>query len=514
MAIQADVTAPGDVARMVGEIDQRWDGVDVLVHNALIPFAITSFAELTWEQLGGKLDRELRAAFLMTKAVVPGMISRGYGRLVYLSTGLSRRPRDGMITLGTAKAALDQFVRFIALELAPHGITANLVAPATVEGTTVSPAVDAGADARARRGHADGTARPARRRGQDGGVLRERRFRLHHRPLPSRSTAGLQWIEWTATHQIGRRAVPMHTIDLAYVGRGIHEELVAYVADQEGYYADEGVHVAIRDGDSWETERLRHCATIGLGRTLTSRLTDGIGWTALSVNTHRPLFWFLGVAKLTSMADLRGRRLAVHAAHTAPGCFARIVLRKHGLDPDHDLKCVVRPPGEYQMDLRRLRDGSIDAAYVGSTLSPEQVAEEEGFHLLAWVGDHFQIPTVGVAVDPVHIPLDSPALQALVRAHKRALRTMADEPRLAVDYIASFLDRLTRDEAQRYYERYIGPYFTADGHVDLNIARQGIDAVAAELGVASVAADQIHQLAGNPRMGRTPIVDGSAVLSG
>jgi len=138
VAIQADVTAPGDVARMVGEVDQRWDGVDVLVHNALIPFAISSFAELTWEQLGGKLDRELRAAFLMTKAVVPGMISRGYGRLIYLSTGLSRRPRDGMINLGTAKAALDQFVRFIALELAPHGITANLVAPATVEGTAVT----------------------------------------------------------------------------------------------------------------------------------------------------------------------------------------------------------------------------------------------------------------------------------------------------------------------------------------------------------------------------------------
>jgi 3-oxoacyl-[acyl-carrier protein] reductase len=43
-----------------------------------------------------------------------------------------------MITLGTAKAALDQFVRYVALELAPHGITANLVAPATVDGTTVS----------------------------------------------------------------------------------------------------------------------------------------------------------------------------------------------------------------------------------------------------------------------------------------------------------------------------------------------------------------------------------------
>lgn len=138
VAIQADVTAAADVARMVGDVDQRWGGADVVVHNALIPFAITSFADLTWEQLGGKLDRELRAAFLMTKAVAPGMIARRYGRLLYLSTGLSRRPREGMIALGTAKAALDQFVRFVALELAPHGVTANLVAPATVEGTAVA----------------------------------------------------------------------------------------------------------------------------------------------------------------------------------------------------------------------------------------------------------------------------------------------------------------------------------------------------------------------------------------
>jgi ABC-type nitrate/sulfonate/bicarbonate transport system substrate-binding protein len=285
----------------------------------------------------------------------------------------------------------------------------------------------------------------------------------------------------------------MHMIDLAYVGRGIHEELVAYIADQEGYFEDEGVHVAIRDGVGWDTERLRRCATIGLGRTLLSRLTDGIGWKMLSVNTHRPLFWFLGSADVPSMADLRGRRLAVHAAHTAPGCFARIVLRKHGLDPDRDVNCVARAPGDYQMDLRRLRDGSIDAAYVGSTLGPEQVAEEEGLHLLAWVGDHFQIPTVGVAVDPVHIPLDSPALQALVRANRRALRTISEKPDLAVDYIGAFLHRLTRDEAERHYERYIGPYFTPDGRVDLDIARQAIEAVATELGVASVPADDIYQ---------------------
>ena len=138
VAIRADVTQADEVAEMIGETEQQWGRVDVLVHNALIPFDVTSFADLSWQQLGGKVDRELRAAYLITKAVTPGMISRGYGRLVFLSTGLSRRPREGMIALGTAKAALDQFVRYIALELAPHGITANLVAPATVDETKVT----------------------------------------------------------------------------------------------------------------------------------------------------------------------------------------------------------------------------------------------------------------------------------------------------------------------------------------------------------------------------------------
>ena len=135
-AIPADVTDPDDVTSLFSETERRWGRVDVLVHNALIPYDVTTFAELNWEQLGGKLDRELHAAFLVTKAVVPGMISRRFGRLIYMTTILSRRPREGMITVGTAKAAMDQFVRYVALELAPHGITANLVSPATVANAT------------------------------------------------------------------------------------------------------------------------------------------------------------------------------------------------------------------------------------------------------------------------------------------------------------------------------------------------------------------------------------------
>jgi hypothetical protein len=85
-----------------------------------------------------------------------------------------------------------------------------------------------------------------------------------------------------------------------------------------------------------------------------SRLIDAIPWTGLSVSTHRPLFWFLGRGDMESLQDLKGGRLAVHAAETAPGCFARIVLRRAGLDPDRDLvECHCWPPGDYGMHLRR-----------------------------------------------------------------------------------------------------------------------------------------------------------------
>ncbi|MFJ9346676.1 SDR family NAD(P)-dependent oxidoreductase [Streptomyces sp. NPDC101237] len=142
MAVQADVRDAAAVGDMVERVRAAWGGVDVLVHNALIPYAVKSFQDMTWEELGGKLDAELRAAFAVTKAVLPDMTGRGWGRLVYIGTGLSRRPREGMIALGTAKAALEQFARYLAQELGPLGITVNTVSPGPVESRIAADVLD------------------------------------------------------------------------------------------------------------------------------------------------------------------------------------------------------------------------------------------------------------------------------------------------------------------------------------------------------------------------------------
>jgi 3-oxoacyl-[acyl-carrier protein] reductase len=71
MAVPADVRDESAVHDMVEQTQAAMGEVEVLVHNALIPYAIKSFDEISWQELGGKLDQEMRAAFLLTKAVVP-----------------------------------------------------------------------------------------------------------------------------------------------------------------------------------------------------------------------------------------------------------------------------------------------------------------------------------------------------------------------------------------------------------------------------------------------------------
>jgi len=138
IAVQADVRDSAAVLGLVEQVRASLGEVEVLVHNALIPYAIKSFDEISWDELGGKLEQEMRAAFDVTKAVIPGMTAGGYGRIVYLGTVLSRRPREGMIALGISKAALDQFARFVAQEMGPRGITVNVVAPGPVDGTVIT----------------------------------------------------------------------------------------------------------------------------------------------------------------------------------------------------------------------------------------------------------------------------------------------------------------------------------------------------------------------------------------
>jgi NitT/TauT family transport system substrate-binding protein len=273
----------------------------------------------------------------------------------------------------------------------------------------------------------------------------------------------------------------MRELDFAYVGLGVHEEVVYSVADELGYYADEGVRVSIRDGVRWDDDRLRQAAVVGLGRTLLIRLLAGTPWTMLCVNTQRPLFWLMARAEFSDVSELRGRRVAMHPALVAPGCFARIILRGRGLDPDADLTAVPMHPGDYREHVRLLRSGELDAAVIGSTWSPEQLEAEEGLRLLLFFGDELQIPTTGVAFDPSTVPLDDPRVEAVVRANLRALAAMLADPALGAEHVGRLLPGADQATARDFYDRYVGSRFKADGRPDPEVVATALPLVAEEL---------------------------------
>lgn len=134
VAFQADVREEQAVDSLLQFAQAHFgDHVDILVNNANIPFHIIPFAEMSWDNFSQKLNGELKAAFLMTKAVLPSMIANHYGRIIYISASLGKYPMDGMIAHGTAKGAIDTFAKYIAHEFGPLGITSNVIAPNMTE---------------------------------------------------------------------------------------------------------------------------------------------------------------------------------------------------------------------------------------------------------------------------------------------------------------------------------------------------------------------------------------------
>ncbi|MDX6702174.1 MAG: 3-oxoacyl-[acyl-carrier protein] reductase [Baekduia sp.] len=136
----ADLTDPVAAARLVAEAEAALEQpLDVLVHAAGmvqqgVDVAHTAVVEMTPDTWRLDLALNLDTAFHTARAVLPGMVARGYGRIVFVSsvTGpLVTAP--GSAGYGAAKAGVDGLMRSIALEAGPRGVTANSVLPGWID---------------------------------------------------------------------------------------------------------------------------------------------------------------------------------------------------------------------------------------------------------------------------------------------------------------------------------------------------------------------------------------------
>jgi NAD(P)-dependent dehydrogenase (short-subunit alcohol dehydrogenase family) len=127
IAVAADVSDEAAVTAATEETVSRLGRPTVLVNNAGIATA-ADLVDMTNDQWNSVMGVNVQGPFFLTRAVVPHMIQEGWGRIVNMSS-ISALGDEGRVSYSSSKAALIGFTKTLAVELGPHGITVNAIAP-------------------------------------------------------------------------------------------------------------------------------------------------------------------------------------------------------------------------------------------------------------------------------------------------------------------------------------------------------------------------------------------------
>jgi 3-oxoacyl-[acyl-carrier protein] reductase len=133
LAVVADVSSPGDAEALVAEVERELGPIDVLVNNA----GIAGWdVEPAWEADPADWWRvfeiNVLGTYLVSRAVIPGMIKRGRGRIVNTGSGAGYLPGQGATAYGPSKAALYRMGEGLASQLKPYGIPVFTFSPGLV----------------------------------------------------------------------------------------------------------------------------------------------------------------------------------------------------------------------------------------------------------------------------------------------------------------------------------------------------------------------------------------------
>jgi 3-oxoacyl-[acyl-carrier protein] reductase len=132
MAVAGDMAAPADVEKAIGAATGAFGRIDILVNNAGITRdnLLLRMSEEEWDAV---LDTNLKGTFLVTKAVVRGMLRQRSGRIVNITSVSGIMGNAGQANYSASKAGLIGFTRAVAREVASRGITVNAVAPGFID---------------------------------------------------------------------------------------------------------------------------------------------------------------------------------------------------------------------------------------------------------------------------------------------------------------------------------------------------------------------------------------------
>lgn len=130
--VTADLRSRTDVENLVKQVLNRFGRIDILVYNTGPP-KLGTFMELSFEDWEDAIKLLLLSAVWLTKLVVPGMIERGWGRLIYITSSTLKQILPNIVLSNTVRLSIAGLVKSLAVELGPKGITANGIMQGHIE---------------------------------------------------------------------------------------------------------------------------------------------------------------------------------------------------------------------------------------------------------------------------------------------------------------------------------------------------------------------------------------------
>jgi 3-oxoacyl-[acyl-carrier protein] reductase len=132
-AVQGDISRSEDVAEAVRRVEQELGAIDILVNSAGVPGDSVRMVETTDDEWRRVMAINADGTFYACRAVVPGMVERGYGRIVLVSSIAGKEGNPMAPAYSASKAAVIALTKVLGKDLARTGVLVNCVAPAVIE---------------------------------------------------------------------------------------------------------------------------------------------------------------------------------------------------------------------------------------------------------------------------------------------------------------------------------------------------------------------------------------------
>jgi 3-oxoacyl-[acyl-carrier protein] reductase len=129
IACSADIVDENQVNQMVDLVTRKLGAITVLVNCATVKIPAIKLAALTWNDLQSHLDTNIRGMFNLAQRIMPIFEARKYGKIIAFTTQAVETPSAGWLHYITAKSALQGFCKALAIEVAPKGVTVNMISP-------------------------------------------------------------------------------------------------------------------------------------------------------------------------------------------------------------------------------------------------------------------------------------------------------------------------------------------------------------------------------------------------